>query len=673
MKKQGISVAERHFEKVVVGLFAVLAVGAAVWEFALNGTQVRVNGRPQGIGDLDKALSDAAARLKRSMHDGGPVEIDVPIGNEVDAFKERLSGGVFPGSELVALRPRVAGILLKEDAGRSAVYAVPAFAAPTGMRTVQFMDAWADGSGPPSSGDANPAERSDVVWVTPIATVDFAAARAQLARAEPSALPALGAIPSHWYGGCPLFADVVFERQELQPNGEWGRVTEVPIGWWVGENESIRPGLEQGIQTNLRDELLVALGDSPLKSKILQPDAPPTQNPKAEISLNAADAAGASEPPAPVSGSDVSDSARDLVIIQKQIAAKQKLIAKRTAELKDLGGPISDEEYQKIKRDRAKKPDAGDPGSGAGGGGGFGMGGGAFSGRRTGGDAKKEEKERQRQEDDRWTKTRQRTKLEKDVAELVELAKSLGVAESIQVTVPTEDPTEVDPCSQDSGQAWTHDTDAVPEHTYRYRAVLRHWNPFFGREALLSPEQTSLAKSPFIQSSPSEWSAPIKVRSLTQFFLTSVDFGTSLARAKFEVYRSVNGKVQKTIDTYSIGDEVGGGSTRVPEGIDFGSGWLVAGIERDLTPQRVDGSGGPATGESASFLVVLQDATSGELIQIRSSATDARSPIRQEFDDDWRLQKNAPVADKGSNAAKDGSGSGSFGEGSGGAPSPGGN
>lgn len=117
---------------------------------------------------------------------------------------------------------------------------------------------------------------------------------------------------------------------------------------------------------------------------------------------------------------------------------------------------------------------------------------------------------------------------------------------------------------------WTHDLTATPGTEHRYRARVRLTSPFYGRNNSLRPDQQSLAEVPIIESSPSEWSEPVRVLPGTIFFVTNATAaGGPLAsppRAGVEIFEFFYGYWRRAEVALLPGDPVAQRVT-LPDGL----------------------------------------------------------------------------------------------------------
>lgn len=115
---------------------------------------------------------------------------------------------------------------------------------------------------------------------------------------------------------------------------------------------------------------------------------------------------------------------------------------------------------------------------------------------------------------------------------------------------------------------WSHDITAELGKTYRYKFRVWVTNPLFGHVDQLSDEQKPLASRPIVALADSDWSAPIQVDTNTRYFVASAQesSGSSVpglrigsrseASARVEVFHFYYGWWRKGETSLDIGDEV---------------------------------------------------------------------------------------------------------------------
>ena len=173
----------------------------------------------------------------------------------------------------------------------------------------------------------------------------------------------------------------------------------------------------------------------------------------------------------------------------------------------------------------------------------------------------------------------------------------------------------------DEVYSWTHDPSVEPGATYRYRAVVSFYNPFFTRGFQLDPKQEHLGLLPTLDTSVSAWSDPIQVDAGTEFFLTEATppSGNQLGEAVIEVFSKQSGRYWSRSFTVQPGDRIGGlqKMKNAAKPIDFGTEWYVLDI-------LSDGSGNDS-GEGIQ--VVLQEIGGDETLVIKNPAQESVNPV----------------------------------------------
>lgn len=654
MKKRGISLVENHFEKAVVGVLALAAVGVVVWEFALHRTEVKGGGATLAVSEVVPALERAATDLERRLAAADPSEEIPAVGTGAsEQFGERLSAHVAPLGTLPAIGPSLGGLIAAGDVATDEVYYLPKFGAPIELRSVQFSDALtpeAVAAVPAlASRFDDPAGPFDLTWVTPVASIDLRAALSQLEGEDLAAKPPQRKVSSSWYGESVFILDVVFERQERAADGSWGRTSIVTPAPW---QTTLRDRLDKNeITADLRDELVEGLGDAAYRRQLIQPDLPDMRHGRGADPVAAADSieSTSAEEEVDVSGEVTPDLEQRRA--QRRIDEATRTLARVEAKLKEAGGELTDDEWRKRKKERESEKGKRDNEGGAGGGG-FGLGGGGMQGRRNSSDGGSAAREEQQKDDLRRNLTRQVASWKTKLSEAQRDLEALG---GQRAATTASAPTETGPMDVvERLDVWTHDVEITPGHVYRYRATVRFFNPFFGRAALLTDGQASLAKLPYIASAISEWGAPIRVLPETPFFLADVVPGTSdEPRARFVLFGMYDGVLKTASKLVSIGDPISAVSgarsgAAAADAIPLESGWLVAGIERD--PIHSDA-------EEIAYVVIIQDAASGEKFERRTVVSDRGSTDWHQLMAEVRGSESS-TAESGSTGSGRGSGAG---------------
>ena len=154
---------------------------------------------------------------------------------------------------------------------------------------------------------------------------------------------------------------------------------------------------------------------------------------------------------------------------------------------------------------------------------------------------------------------------------------------------------------------WAHDLEAVAGNTYRYRATVKIYNPFFTRENLLVAAQTKLSKGLVISSATSEWGNEVTLPSATSFFFTrgSARDGIGGRRISIALFRNSSGVQNLSSEDLKLGDPVGGVHGEKESTVDFSTNWYLADIFDDAGSDKNGG-----------IIAVFQQRTNaGEVLQ----------------------------------------------------------
>jgi len=636
MKIKGITFAEQHVEKGVLGLAVLALVGIGAWQFLGPSPQVTVDGRTVAPGEVDQILVDRAEALNLRLRDEAPLAND-PFPEELpliaDRFASILEGGVGRTDPLPRLQPMLANALVPADLGAAAWYVEPRFPAASILASVQQTDdaftndvieaypALAE-----RFGDAS-APR-DVSFLTPSATIDPVAMREALQATDPTADPPRVAIPSLWYNHRLFILDVHCEREERLPNGQFGN--RVLVSTLPGQT-TLRPDLESNPDAAMRNRMLEVLSDQRIQRQILQPDFLPTRN-------------SAFAPPSIDEEAETDQADTPGEVLRRELERVRTEVSRVRERLDELGGPLVEEGGTP---GRPGRPDGGDRdrdrGRGSGGatapGGGLGGGGlGGASRGDTGGDRGGQEAGGAA---DRATDRLRRSlgarlrdlegRVGRVEAQLREVAPELlGDAE---VTV-----TPFNLAGDDPIQIWAHDIDVQPGAVYRYRFVVRMYNPFFARKRQLVEEQGPLADEIAIDTMVSEWTSPVEVTPQVAFFVSRAAPGEGslgLGSAQIEVFRLFEGRWRREVFAVGPGDRIGRvvEPARGREGeptIDFTTEWFVVDIIDDPTGETRSDRTRPA-------LVLLQRVGSSERFVIRAASQDQSDSKRQRLFRDYSV------------------------------------
>lgn len=620
MKLKGISVAEQHFEKGIVAILALAAVGVAVWEFAFAQVRVPMDGQPDGVApsEVDDLLKSAANRVRAQQAADAPsqVEFHGQSAGLQQQFAQRIQAPVAPANRLAANQPALAGSITPMAVSADIWFHEPKFNALVMQTTEVTSDALVDAA---RAADPELAARfpqgtpSDITWTTPVARLDMGALVAEMAKAEPQVAPARNAVPPPWFNDHLPIVDVLFERSTLQPDGKWGPAEAVaPLPGAL----TFRPRTGSP-DAKLRDDVFDQL-EVPLKQwDILQPAFLDTKGERFETPTLGGNGPEQAETPQAIR----------LRKLQKRLARDRTDLAKAEDELRKAGGAY----------DPAKDPNRGNRGTGGSGGSGSGGGGGGggrggFGGGGGGGDGGGGQMGGRRgSTDDASDGMQKRKALTNRVRDLQDrVTKLTEQVTELQPNAPTAAPERRAPWAEADVLVWAHDLTVQPGFTYRYRCTLRAYNPFFAKGTQLVTQQSPLADGFLIETPASDWGQPVTVRPPIDFFVTSATPAGGEAgggAVAIEVFRLLDGVRLKQTCTVMPGDVIGR-TDKAADGvgpIDFATGWFVLDVLVDPTVE-----GRP----EIQSMVLVQRMNSDDpalALEFRSPGSDSASALRRQL------------------------------------------
>ena len=602
---------EMHCEKILVLFAGILCVGVLVWQFLFYGIEVKIGNSTVSLAQLNEKLSKADSSVTAKLDPAGNSPLEIPtqkrVGNDSDIFRERLSSDVTPSLPLPANEPSFGSLLLGKAIENELVFYSPVFVAAQMKEAILSIDAL-DLSAIDKELESENAvffskykapSSSDIIWVSPCAEINLAALRLELERNDLKQTPPIEPIPTQWFDPAPFILDVVFERQQKAAGNTWGAVTIVkPVPGQGAWREMIETG--KGGQ-GIRDTVFSELASYAAQMSVLQPEMLPTKN--------------QSFPPESFSDptekdTDITNADQEKKTAEKKLNSVVLQLERIEENLKKAGGPLYP---QKGSGGGSDTDDADGKKEKGGGGNGFGMGGGGSvkKGAPTGADT-------QASKDTRISLTKKRDQKKKEFDKL----KSEFEAQFPESIQDSKNLAKQDPKLQlvdlSVVNVWAHDLEAVAGNTYRYRATVKIYNPFFTRENLLVAAQTKLSKGLVLSSATSEWGNEVTLPSATSFFFTrgSAREGIGGRRISIALFRNSSGVQNLSSEDLKLGDPVGSVVGTKDEAIDFSTNWYLADIFDDAGSDKNGG-----------IIAVFQQRTSsGEVLQeIRSIEGDSEN------------------------------------------------
>ena len=589
-----------HCEKILVLFAGILCVGVLVWQFLFYGIEVKIGNSTVSLAQLNEKLSKADSSVTAKLDPAGNSPLEIPtqkrVGNDSDIFREKLSSDVTPSLPLPANEPSFGTLLLGKAIENEQVFYSPVFVAAQMKEAILSIDALDLSAIDKELENENveffskykaPAT-TDIIWVSPCAEINLAALRLELERNDLKQTPPIESIPNQWFDPAPFILDVVFERQQKAAGNTWGTVTIVkPVPGQGAWREMIETG--KGGQ-GIRDTVFSELASYAAQMSVLQPEMLPTKN--------------QSFPPESFSDQTEKDSQLSKAEQEKKLAEKKlnsvvSQLNRIEENLKIAGGPLYP---SKGSGGGSDKDDADGKKEKGGKGNGFGMGGGGSvkKGAPTG-------SETQAAKDTRISLTKKRDQKKKEFDKLksefeVQFPESIQDSKNLAKQEPKLQLVDLSVVN-----VWALDLEAVAGNTYRYRATVKIYNPFFTRENLLVAAQTKLSKGLVISSATSEWGNEVTLPSATSFFFTrgSARDGIGGRRISIALFRNSSGVQNLSSEDLKLGDPVGGVHGEKESTVDFSTNWYLADIFDDAGSDKNGG-----------IIAVFQQRTNaGEVLQ----------------------------------------------------------
>jgi len=626
MKTKGITIWEKHAEKIVLGLVFVAAGAITAMQFIGEPNAVSTTSGDVSPSEIDGLLQARAEGLLAKLRDDAPAGVDLPFPKlGFDDLLAQRNLSLSPSAELpqfqIALAPSVVGVGL----GKNLDLHVPSLKAPDQVAVGQYVDALVDGvveQFPELQEYFEPGGPHDLIFATVRARFDLADLREQF-RGKDGAADA-ATIPSSWYNNRPQhLVDVIVEREELQ-DGQWTDLRTIDP---IPGQTSVREEIAGELYVALRVDVLGRLSMPRYQLEVIQPAFYPTKGEDWSIpQWNEGDPADDGE-----------------VMIEKLKRKLKQLYNDRERLVEDFeaaGGSLDDEEERDRPGGRGDGGRRAPPGGGKrappGSGSGFGGDPGGDTARRGGRDG---------------TSGKDNERLQKKLKRLIMRVDARIRSTRTELRALGIDPDAVeivaDPMAALEGDeilVWGHDLTVKPGRTYRYRVTVSVYNPFFGKKRSLVKSQQSLAEVFTLNSQPSDWAPPVRIHPLRRVFITSATSGGGqhgFGRATAEVYLFHDGTQWMERFFVQPGTAIGGvKKVQRPDGgptveIDFTTSLFVLDIVDEIQTGRDNrGRRDLIRGQSR---VLLRDLDDPRLMEMRDPRIEERDPERK------RLQDKVPA------------------------------
>ncbi|MDA0297023.1 MAG: hypothetical protein O3A31_13770, partial [Planctomycetota bacterium] len=202
---KGIPFWEQHIEKMVFGLAALVLLGVlAVVALDLDAVTADIDNRVLGPSEVDEVMVAKARDLSRKLQPDADADIEQfasVSGGGGEAYRQRLADSTSPATFPPLIAPSLASVLLPAEVGSADIwYYEPVIPEPRiqpmVMQTIDTIQ--------PSELDRVPTLSSmldggsrDIIWTTPVASIDLAAIRSELQNQDSMTDPMRSQIPTN--------------------------------------------------------------------------------------------------------------------------------------------------------------------------------------------------------------------------------------------------------------------------------------------------------------------------------------------------------------------------------------------------------------------------------------------------------------------------------------------
>ncbi len=651
MSSKKISFLEQNCEKLLTAGAGVALAGVVVWQLVFAQVRVDAGGESLSIEELGDRVGKRTESFNAKLDgDSGVTLPDRAKVTGVKSLAAKIVEPISPAPTLPPNQPALGRGISRQGIEADEWYYEPQFAAvqvdgavvTADALTADAIDEETLAKFPDLAARFPEGSARDVTWATPWATVDLAGLRAELRKELRSANPPLAPLPSLWFNDTLYMVDVVFERQMREKNGSWGAATEVAP---VPGQDSWRTDIVQA-RSGTRETIFKNLAEYDQQIAVLQPEFLATKNDKF-VAPGSGDGT-----PDVMAAAGLSEAEKAKRAAKRKLDDRQRALDRMRAQLEKLGGPLEPPAaggggagggFGAPQGGGSKGSGEGGGGDGGGGPGGGLGGGGGFKGRNDPNNPKGKDDEATKGQ--RIRLTRQLKRSEGELAK-EEDAFRKAYPDAAPANVPVKGAQADVPklADQEAVLAWTHDWKVEPGTTYRYRCVVQCYNPFFSRKALLVPPQQPLADAFVRSTATSAWGPAITIPDPTMFFVlraSGADGAASARRATIELYRYLDGVIDRQVASCSPGDPVGKADDADPASVNFETPWYVVDIFDDAAR---DGDRG---GRRNTIVVLERTDGSGQLVrEYRQVDRDSASPERNSLEAEF-LNRTKASGEKG--------------------------
>ncbi len=564
MKLKGINPFEQYVDKALFGIVGASLLGVLAWQFVGPGNQISVGGQTV---DPDKAYGPVATQAQAVLAKVGSASPELPAPPRADVlkrFEDRLTKGVSPSKNIVALSPKLslgAGGVADMGAGAESPIAPLGVPAPTGVVAATFASA-IDPMEVISNDDLAkllPKEQPFDKQAVSVEAVFDGTALTKALELDPEGDPR--SIPLGWWRGQMGVVAVEMERERQMSSGEWGEATIVPP---MPGRVSMLKDLDKAVKSKGDMPMLVAQA-SAAQDLVMRPTyyniiAGPEWTPPSEMSTG-------------------ETKTEKMDRIQRQINDWVKEEATLKRRLEQQRTQATDRQSGRDEsRDEGHGGGGGRPGPGPG---------------RSPTPPPDERRNRPGQQP-AVKKNPLETRLEEVQGKIVKAQGELDKMNQPEQAANQDAARRLPLLDDPKVRVWTHDITAEPGATYRYRLRVVTNNPLYGQK--LIDAQKADADSPVSRGDWSEWTDPVTVEAKEYYFITGASPADQLggARASAEMYKFYYGFWRKGSASIEPGDVLAA-QAKLPEELRL---WdmekLKAGAKPKITqatPDERDGGG----------------------------------------------------------------------------------
>jgi hypothetical protein len=238
MKFKNINIIERHIEKVILALCVVVLLWVGYRYFVATPFQVTIDGQMLGPRQIDPMLAEEARKIDTELRGKADDKLQQwKVPNYIRQMQQRIEQPVTPDKTFASLRgSRDLFVITQEDGTIGpttnnnqvvAQYHTPVVPAPQAMIAQPNLGTLSELAvrTQPNLRQVVGQPPYDLLWVSLASAFDATALRESLTR---QATVSFMRIPETWWQQTLAISDVMVQREQLMPDGQWGQSTLLP-------------------------------------------------------------------------------------------------------------------------------------------------------------------------------------------------------------------------------------------------------------------------------------------------------------------------------------------------------------------------------------------------------------------------------------------------------------